>query len=85
MEEQMERRPLILYETIEMLYKYINGISFHDIAEMYFPGCLSRSWTAWRESPRRFALAYKCRIVKCSAFFAGLRPTQSGTICAWRR
>lgn len=33
MEEQMERRPLILYETIEMLYKYINGISFHDIAE----------------------------------------------------
>ena len=33
MEEQMERRTLILYETVEMLYKYINGISFHDIAE----------------------------------------------------
>ena len=33
MTELIERKALLLYETVEMLYKYINGISFHDIAE----------------------------------------------------
>ena len=33
MTELIERKALLLYEAIEMLYKYINGISFHDIAE----------------------------------------------------
>ena len=30
---QIDRRTFILYETVEMLYKYVNGISFCDIAE----------------------------------------------------
>lgn len=30
---QIDCRPFILYETVEMLYKYINGIFFCDIAE----------------------------------------------------
>ena len=31
---QIDRRTFILYETVEMLYKYVNGISFCDIAEL---------------------------------------------------
>ncbi|HIR63959.1 MAG TPA: hypothetical protein IAB92_01920 [Candidatus Faecousia faecigallinarum] len=33
MTEQIDRQPFLLYETVEMLYKHVNGVSFRDIAE----------------------------------------------------
>lgn len=57
---QIDRRTFILYETVEMLYKYVNGISFCDIAEsmagsmeMRFRLHLPSVCNAWNESAGR--------------------------------
>ena len=89
---QIDRRTFILYETVEMLYKYVNGISFCDIAEsmarLYgdaFPAALPSVCNAWNESAGRCVPGWMCRTLQFSGISGVLRRMQSGITCAWPR